>query len=458
METDRLTTLDEHGHRRFVIPAEVKGRFRTLRNRVYFGLIIFFLALPWIKLNGVQLFLFDIPRRRFSFFGQMFFAHDTPLLFLILFSAVLILAGSTAIWGRLWCGWACPQTVFIDGVYRNIEIWIEGNYIQRRKLREAGPSFERIWKGAVKWFLYFIVSSIISHSLIAFFAGSDELLRMMAADPHENWTYFLVVTFFTILLMFDFGWFREQFCTIMCPYGRFQSVLMGENSLAILYDEKRGEPRKGLENGRPRGDCVSCNRCVEVCPAKIDIRKGLQMECIACTACIDACDEIMQKVKKPDGLIRYQSIKGTGVEWRQPRALLYLGVATVLLLILSVQVVTHAPFEVTILRGKDTPYQLLADEKVLNHFKLHLFNQSRRDREFTFSPSAENAAQGVQFTESEALHHIRSGESRELHVFVTFPKALLNAKGELPVDIRIEAQGLEPLEKRITAVGPEKTN
>lgn len=456
MKTERLTTIDEHGSRRFVIPAEVVGIFRTWRNRVYFVLVILFLALPWIKINGLQAVLLDIPNRRFEIFGKLFLAHDTPLVFLIAAMAAMSLAFVTAVWGRVWCGWACPQTVFIDGLYRRIEIWIEGDYKTRRRLQRESLSVEKLWKATAKWISYVILSSLISHSVIAYFTGSTQLIEMIQGPPGENWTYFLLVSSMTALLLFNFGWFREQFCTIMCPYGRFQSVLMDDQSLTVLYDERRGEPRKGAQHDdSKRGDCVSCNRCVEVCPANIDIRNGVQMECIACTACIDACNEIMKRVNKPQNLIRYASVQESKFQLWRPRTVVYFTIVMICAFILTLSFLTHDPYAVTLLRAKDTPYQLMPNGMVLNHMKAHLFNQSQSNQEFKIELSETAKQQGVTLTQAPETNNLAAGKNLETHLFIAFPQEHLNSSGELHLQLVIsEATTSSSKVKELIVVGP----
>lgn len=454
--TERLATLDERGARQRVIPAEIHGRYRTWRDRTYFILVLIFLGLPWIKIGGYQAVHLNIPDRHFELFGQLFLAHDAPLIFFILAILALSLATMTAVWGRIWCGWACPQTVFIDGIYRRIEIWIEGGYVERRKLYQQPMNLNKFLKVSAKWLLFFVVSSLFAHSFAAYFVGSDQIIQMIQRSPTQNWTSFTVVTFITALLLFDFGWFREQFCLIMCPYGRFQSVLMDSNSVTVLYDEKRGEPRKA-PNDEPakRGDCVSCLRCVQVCPTGIDIRDGIQMECIACTACIDACDEIMHKVKKPEGLIRYQSLAGQGTKLIRPRILAYASLIALCVVGLTISVANRRPYSVTILRAKDTPYQLLADDQVLNHFKAHFLNQSGQDQEFELSLPEAEAAQGVKLTQSKAKQSLKTGEGVEAHFFISFPKQVLNATGERTVHLRLQEHGSGREEDvHVITVGP----
>ncbi|MAV91044.1 MAG: cytochrome c oxidase accessory protein CcoG [Bdellovibrionaceae bacterium] len=373
---DSIASLDEWGARKTLIPLDVHGKWKTRKTWIQWALLLFFLVVPWIKINGNPVILLNIGERRFSFFGYLFFAHDGPLIFFILALSVLGLAFVTSVWGRVWCGYACPQTVFIEQVYRRIESWIEGSPLERRKNLRKPMTGTLAFKKGIKWFLFFVVSSVFAHSFAAYFVGAEPILQMIQQPPHEHWTVFLVVTSITALLLFDFGWFREQFCIIMCPYGRFQSVLMDDRSLAVIYDEERGEPRKGVKSDKPQGDCINCKRCVEVCPTGIDIRQGVQMECIACTACIDACDEIMTKVKKPLGLIRYDNVVRQPLKIFKPRSIIYMTLLAAITIGLVWSVSQRKELHVTLLRAKDTPYQMLNDQEILNHFKLHITNQS----------------------------------------------------------------------------------
>lgn len=461
METERLGTLDEYGSRRFVIPAEVRGLFRRQRTIVYSVLLVIFLVLPWLKINGLQAVLLDIPGRRFEIFGQLFLAHDAPLLFLIFAALAMALAFVTAVWGRVWCGWACPQTVFIEGLYRKLEVMIQGNYIERRKLMKQPMNLRKFRLGFTKWFVFFVVSSIIAHSFIAYFTGSDALIEMMQNPPKDNWSYFLMVSGMTGLLLFNFGWFREQFCAIMCPYGRFQSVLMDDHSLAILYDTKRGEPRRQHppQPGAKVGACVSCNRCVEVCPAGIDIRKGVQMECIACTACIDACDEIMVKTNQPTRLIGYQSVDGKGAKVWRPRTAIYFIIASLCVAGLAFDFSTHATFSATMMRGKDIPFQVLPDGSVTNHLRTHIFNQSHSDQKFAIRLDANEISRGIKLTIGQPEIQVPSGSSLDVHFFVTFPKEVTVDTGSarLPLHIQELITGIEE-SKEITIIGPARTH
>lgn len=466
LDPERLSMLDEHGSKKAIIPAEVTGFWRKRRDIFYAVLILFFLVLPWTKINGIQTVLLDLPNRKFAIFGVTFWAHDAPMVFFVLIFFTLGLTFITSIWGRVWCGWACPQTVFIDFIYRRIEKMVEGNYIQRRELEKQEMSLNKFLKKSAKWFLFFIVSSLIAHSFTAYFVGSVELTKWVyTGNISEHWTTFLIISFITLILLFDFGWFREQFCIIMCPYGRFQSVLMDHGSLAVLYDEKRGEPRKGLpvaSDGK-KGDCVSCNRCVQVCPTGIDIRKGLQMECIACTACIDACDDIMEKVKKPKGLIKYSTISGVQNKITSIRSIIYLAILLLSGVALAVLLMNRSDVHVAFLRAKDSPYQMIKNndgsEAIMNHFKLHIKNQSFENRKYRLTIPEEFKNFNVELKLPENPVSVVAGTDKTIHVFMVFKKEILSGKGEVKLRLNIiddesTNKELNDQSKEFSLVGP----
>lgn len=240
LPVDRLSTSDKDGNRIYLYPTDVRGHYRTLRSRLNVFLILIFLVLPWIKIGGHQAILLDIANRKFAIAGITFWAHDAPMLLFIFGGGILLLAFITAIWGRVWCGWACPQTVFVDGVFRKIERLIEGDSIAQKKLDESQMSFEKFTKKSAKWIAFTILTLIISHSFLAYFYGTEELAKMMSHSPTDNLLSFFVMLFITGWILFDFGWFREQFCTVFCPYGRFQSVLMDYQSKVVAYAFARG--------------------------------------------------------------------------------------------------------------------------------------------------------------------------------------------------------------------------
>lgn len=452
-ETDNsLKSINEHGDKVAIIPLEVRGFWRRHRNWTQIVLLLIFMSLPWITINGEQSLLLDFINRKFAIFGLVFWAHDAPLIFLVLLTATMGLAFVTSIWGRVWCGWACPQTVFIDAVYRRIETFVEGPALTRKKNLTQPLTFALLFKKIFKWVLFIIVSSLIAHSFAAYFVGSKTLLHMMSLAPQDNWGYFTTITAITCLLLFDFGYFREQFCIVACPYGRIQSLLMDNNSLAVIYDEKRGEPRRGT--GAGTGDCVNCNRCVAVCPTACDIRKGVQLECITCTACIDACDEIMEKVNKPKGLISYNSISGKKGSLKSPRSLVYLTVIGAAVLILTLQVMNRKDLNIAILRGKESPYQILKNENneeiLINHYRLHIKNQTREDRGVEILVTDPTQKDQVEIVNPMGQTKLNPWEDKTLHFFVKVKKDFMQGQSSKKVNIRINQE-----EQTLEILGPQ---
>lgn len=464
ISVDRPSTFTESGERIFPHPAEVQGFYRKNRDFFYGILVLIFLALPWIKIGGGQALLIDIVERKFFIFGMRFWGHDMPMIFFVLAALTIGLAFVTSIWGRVWCGWACPQTVFIDFVYRRVEVWIEGNHLKRIKLDQAPWSTEKFLKKSLKWFAYFLISALISHSFIAYFVGADELVRMIGQAPQNNWSIFLFVFIIAAILTFNFGWFREQFCMIACPYGRFQSVLMDANSLAPLYDEQRGEPRgkKSKDSSEPQGDCVDCFRCVSVCPTRIDIRRGIQLECIGCTACIDACDEVMTKMKKETGLIRYATeneLSGKKASFFRPRTVVYIILLIAVFSGLSLQLLQRKNLDMTFVRAIESPYQVIKEE-VVNHFKVHGKNQSFENQKVELSISPELKKQGFVLIAPTYPTTVLPGKDMRNHIFIRFPKGKFKEKpeGAFKINLEIAVVGdsgeKKYFQKELTLVGP----
>lgn len=461
---DRPASMDEQGRRVFIFPASVSGVWRRYRTVVEIFLIIFFLVLPWIKIGGHQALLLNIGDRQFSIFGLTFWAHDAPLIFFILAFLTLGLAFITAVWGRIWCGWGCPQTVFIDGVFRRFEYWIIGSHIQQRNLAKAPWSMKKFFKLGVLWSLFLVASLIIAHSFLAYFVGADRLVEMTQNNPTENWTIFVVMGFITAVILFDFGWFREQFCIIMCPYGRFQSVLMDDDSVTVSYDPVRGEPRKGeVKEGEQQGDCIDCYKCVAVCPTGIDIREGLQLECIGCTACIDACDEVMEKIDKPKGLIRYatgNSLKGLKSKFLTPRVGIYSVLLITVVSALIFFVSQRQDIVVTVLRGKDNPYQVVqnnGEEQVINHFKLQIKNQTFDELNIEMALPAIWKDKKVELVSQSKTIELQGGMNSTLHIFIKFPPSVTGASGSENIKLDFVDTNNKKLrvEENVKLVGPK---
>lgn len=432
---DQLTTTDQQGKRHFVFPASVRGRYHSIRVAVHAVLILLFLSVPWITVGGHPLLQLDVPHRRFYFFGHLFLPQDAPGIVFVLATFVVSMGLLTALFGRAWCGWACPQTVFIENVFRRLEIFVEGDHLARRKLDSAEWNFEKISKRFLKWSLFLAVSLVITHSFLAYFVGGKNVLQMMTLSPSENPGSFFLVVLSTAVIVFDFGWFREQFCLIACPYGRFQSILHDPGSLTIAYDVKRGEPRRALRSAQSNaraGDCIACGKCVQVCPTGIDIRNGFQMECIACTACADACDSVMTKIGRPQGLIRYESesgFRGKREPWYRGRVLVYFALLAISVGGLVYRIKTHEVYQIEVLRSVTVPYQSLKDPSgkvwILNHFKANFYNLSAESWKTNIATTPRDADHEVEILQSEAALQLESGD-RATHSFILkFPASLL---------------------------------
>ncbi len=462
---ESIHTLPGDGLRINHYPMAARGFFRKYRTISQWLLLAVFFLLPCIKINGLPAILINLPDRRFTFFGLSFWSHDTPLLFFILAGFSLGLLFITSVWGRVWCGWACPQTIGIDGVFRRIETLIEGNHIARKKLQAAPFDKEKIIKEAVKWSLFFIVSLLLSHTFYAYFTSPGRLVSMVLSSPSENLTTFLIVNATTLIILFNFGWFKEQLCTVICPYGRLQSVLMDEDSLVVAYDENRGEPRKGKkpESGKT-GDCINCYKCVAVCPTGIDIRRGIQMECIACTSCIDACNEVMRITKKPEGLIRYESengLKGEKTIFWKMKTYIYFGLTLLSFLGLFLYVLSRSELDITVLRAHENPYQVLStsEDKTLiaNHFTLNLKNQSSQEMEVDIIRTGEMEGSEIEIIASTLPGIIPPGEAIKNHIFIKFSKSVLGKKRSKYYKLQIIAKSesiTKKYIKEISLVGP----
>lgn len=373
---DTVTTIRDDGSRLFLHPADTRGRFTTARKLSAFALIGFYLALPWIKIGGYPAMFLDVGERRFHFFGRVLAAQDIWLLFFLLTGVGFSLFFITALLGRVWCGWACPQTVFLEHVYRRVERWIEGDAHQRRLLDAAPFEGEKVFKRVFKHIVFVLLSAVITNLLLAYFVSIPQLWAMMTVSPTEHWGSFLFVAITTAVLYFNFAWFREQLCIVICPYGRLQSALIDDNSMVIGYDMTRGEPR-GKLNAPGAGHCIDCSRCVQVCPTGIDIRQGLQMECVGCTACIDACDDVMDKVKRPRGLIRYDSLNGfagKATQWLRPRTFVYFGLFLVGAGVSVWALTTVRPASLGITRMQGSPYYVDA-AYVRNQYMVRVVNK-----------------------------------------------------------------------------------
>lgn len=338
---NRISSVDSKGKRVWMFPKLVKGRFYKYRSYFSLGLLLILFGVPFIEINDNPLFMLNVIERKFIILGKIFWPQDFLIFMLFIVTFIIFIVLFTVIYGRLFCGWACPQTVFMEMVFRRIEYWIDGNHIQQKKLKEGPWTSEKVRKRALKYGIYVFMAFLVGNLFMAYIVGKDEVFEIVTSSPLENLTGFLLVLAFTGITFFNFAYFREQVCTVVCPYGRLQGVFLDKKSVVVAYDDVRGEPRERPSRKRTEeaGDCIDCFACVDVCPTGIDIRNGTQLECVNCTACIDACDEIMDKIKKPRGLVRFASetdIKEGKSFKLNARSAAYSSVLLVLLSILAV--------------------------------------------------------------------------------------------------------------------------
>ena len=392
---DHLSTVSEEGKRNWIFPKKPSGRFYIARNIVAALLLLFFFAAPFIQFNGHPLLLFNILEREFVIFGMAFWPQDLHLLLFGMLALIIFIVLFTAVFGRLWCGWACPQTIFMELVFRRIEYWIEGDRARQIRLSRAPWGWEKIWKKTLKHGIFFGLSFVISNLFLAYIIGVEELFTIVTDPPSQHLAGLTAITIFSGVFYGVFAFLREQVCHFICPYGRMQSVLLDNNSINVMYDYRRGEPRTkvsrredvgkatladlGFDPETNYGDCIDCYQCVKVCPMGIDIRNGTQMECVHCTACIDACDEVMDKIDKPRGLIRYSSenaIQKENEKILTPRVAGYGGILLVLLAVFITLLSFRPDTETTILRQPGTLYQSLPENRFSNIFEVRAINKT----------------------------------------------------------------------------------
>ncbi len=447
---ESVATINEDGSRRFIHPTEVRGRFARWRAFFAVALTATYVALPWIRINDNPALFLDVAHRQFHYFGLTFLGQDVWIAFFVLSGLGFCLFYVTALLGRVWCGWACPQTVFLD-IARRIDRLCEGDAATRRKLHRTPSSFGKTVRRFAKHALYALFALLLAHVLLSYFISLPRLYAMMQHAPGENWGSFAFVFLVAGALWFDLAWFREQFCIVLCPYGRLQSALIDSDSLVVGYDTHRGEPR-GKKGTAGAGDCVDCLRCVQVCPTGIDIRQGLQMECIGCTACIDACDSVMTKLQRPTGLIRYDSrhgFEGKPTRWLRPRILLYTGLALLGAAALTAATSTLKSAAVGLTRVTGIPY-IVEGGVVRNQFLVRLLN--KRNAPVTFQIEIAGGPPSLHWSGAEGGVPVAPLGEEMRTLVLTLPRADL--KTELPIRFRITSSDGTIIEKPATFLGP----
>lgn len=382
-----MGTVTDEGKRSWVYPKKPSGKLYRYRKYVSYILLAILFAAPFIKINGNQFMLFNVLERRFNIFGFPFWPQDFYIFVIMMVTGVVFIIFFTAAFGRIFCGWICPQTIFMEMVFRRIEYWIEGSRGKQIRLDKQDWNADKIKKRGTKWFVFFVISFLIANIFLAYLIGSDRLIRYITDGPLEHISTLVSLLIFTAVFYFVFAWFREQVCIIACPYGRLQGTLLDKKSIVVAYDHKRGEKEKGRAKFKKnedreasgKGDCIDCNQCVQVCPTGIDIRNGTQLECINCTACIDACNDMMDKVDLPQGLIRYASEENIEKKKKfkfTPRLKGYTAVLAILIGILTGILFLRSDVEANVLRLPGELYEKKADNMISNVFTYKLLNKT----------------------------------------------------------------------------------
>ncbi|MCS6928637.1 MAG: cytochrome c oxidase accessory protein CcoG [Saprospiraceae bacterium] len=475
---DSISTVDAQGRRIWIYPKQPQGRYYTARKWTTAVFVALFLVMPFIKIDGEQFLLLNVIERKFVLFGMVFSPQDFHLFVLVMLTFFVFIILFTVVYGRLFCGWVCPQTVFMEMIFRRIEYWIEGDAGEQRRLDKAPWTAEKIRKKGLKHALFFGIAVLTSNYFLAYIIGMDEVLRIISEPLSKHWVGFLGVLTFSGVFYFVFARLREQVCTTICPYGRLQGVLLVKDTIVVAYDYVRGEPRakmrknressfkrsvvqsvqgsaNNVEMVRTTGDCIDCHLCVAVCPTAIDIRNGTQLECINCTACIDACDQVMDKIGRPRGLIRYDSMTGIESGRRRiftPRVLAY---TAVLLTLVSLDVVLLAErglVEAIILRSPGQTYQERSGSRITNLYTFTFISKANRDLPVELrlvSPPGD-----IQVVGQKTIT-LPKGKTQKGAFFVEVEKSQLKGR-KTPVVIEIWSEGKKIDRVKTAFMGPEE--
>ncbi len=388
---DKISTVDEKGKRVWIYPKKPSGWFYNKRKLLSYFLLLALFGMPYVKINGEPLLMLNIIERKFVIFGQIFWPQDLFIFALAMITMVVFITLFTIIFGRLFCGWVCPQTIFMEMVFRRIEYWIEGDWTHQKKLDQQPWNAEKIRKKTLKHVIFWLISFLIANTFLSYIIGYEQLWGIILSGPSASIGGFIAISVFTTVFYAVFAFMREQVCTTVCPYGRLQGVLLDKNSLVVAYDYVRGEGRAKFKKNEDRkssgkGDCIDCHQCVNVCPTGIDIRNGTQLECVNCTACIDVCDEMMEGVGLEKGLIKIASEEGiknnVPFQWTT-RVKVYVTVLFLLLGLLTVFLIGRTDVETTILRTRGTTFQKYDEEHFANLYDVNIVNKTNKKMDIT---------------------------------------------------------------------------
>jgi cytochrome c oxidase accessory protein FixG len=476
---DSVATISKEGKRNFINPKKPKGRLYNLRTWFSIFYLIIFFTLPFIKVHDEPLLMINVLERKFIIFGLVFWPQDFFIFGIAMITFIVFIILFTVVFGRVFCGWACPQTIFMEMVFRKIEYWIDGDSAQQKQLRKMSWNAEKIRKRTIKFIVFFSLSFILANFFLAYLISMDKVLEYIEYPATHIGTLISLIIF-TSVFFFVYWWFREQACIVVCPYGRLQGVLVDKNSILVAYDRIRGEPRgrssrqskknddhnnsatfknvaPAIAAAKPQGDCIDCFACVRVCPTGIDIRNGTQLECVNCTACIDACDAIMVGIDKPKGLVRYASENSIaeGIQLKfTARTKAYVGVLAILLSLLVFLLVSRTDLDARLMRTSGMTYTILPDGRISNLYTLKLANKTHEDIPFTLK--LENMNGEIQYV-GNASTTVKKEDYAQLQFFVKLNRGEVKGwKTELKIGVYEKGQKV----KTITAkfIGPEVYN
>lgn len=457
LHTDNGPVLPSKGKKRnWIYAKKPSGKLYNLRQWVGYSLLLFLIGAPFLKIGGNPFLMFNIVERKFSIFGTLFYPQDLHIfvfgMLIILVSIVLF----TAIFGRVWCGWTCPQTIFMELVFRRIEYWIEGDWTQQKKLNNGPNTDARAFKKFLKHSIFILISFGIANIFLAYIIGVEELYRIILDPIDQHLAGFIALVIFTTLFYLVFAFVREIVCTTICPYGRFQGVLLDDQSLTVAYNEKRGEPRRKQKKGEhdaSKGDCIDCELCVHVCPTGIDIRNGIQLECVNCTACVDACDAVMQKIGKPTRLVGFYSlgeIEGKkDFKKSKTRHYIYGAVLVALFIGIFTMIYNRSSIGGTLLRATGSTYQIREDGMVSNLYTLQLINKSGRNIPFTLK--SDDPALKIQLV-NQISELPKDGAAKLSFFLVADPQHFGQYKNNVKVSVLSENEVVETL--KTTFISP----
>ena len=443
---DKLATADAEGHRQWLYPRQPKGKLYRLRTVLSWFQLAFLLGAPFVKINGYPLIMLNVLERKFAFFGLVFWPHDFHLFVLAMLTLIVAIILLTSVFGRVWCGWMCPQTVFMEMLFRKIEYAIEGSHTKHRRRDQGPPSWDRRKRKILKHSIFLVLSFVLGNVFLAYIIGGDALFALITDPPSQHIAGLTIMVLFSLAFYWLYASFREQLCTFLCPYARLQSVLLDDDSVAVIYDAPRGEPR-GKKNDPEAADCVDCGICVQVCPTGIDIRNGApQLECINCAACIDGCDSVMEKLDRPTGLIRYASNRQIADQGRfrlRPRSFIYIGILTLLSIATTSLVLARRPIEVTALRTPGVMPQRLADGGIRNLYTLRVVNKRQIGYDLSCQlvdiPGNVSIVGGAFTLDSEAIS--------QATLFVDIPaSALPPGRSDIALEVLAEGRVLDHVE------------